>query len=264
MRVNLTLLSSIGVKYPLFYSNFHNVPLDIVNKYWGYYTGMGRALQTISIDRKDGKLYAAGSFQSGLSNQWYARFYMTGAKFQEYFEEYRSKGYRPRQMSVTNDSQGKARFSVIWEKHKAGQNYYVYHNRSSSNFSQLWDKYVKEKKWHAGEHVSYTVDGKRYHAGIFLNKPGNNGFYLYHGMSSSAFNDKFKELYGKWQLTSIHVNGSKVGGVWRPKKDNYGAWYGLTSSGYQQKYNEMAAKGFRLHKIQNYAGNSRFAAIFVK
>ncbi|PHN05794.1 M23 family metallopeptidase [Flavilitoribacter nigricans] len=246
-----------------FYPSFHNVPLQYVNQYWGYYTGMGMALQTISIDRNSGgKLMASGSFQWGLPNSWYARFYMSATSYQNYFNQYNSQGFHPRQIQVSKDSQGNPRFSVIWAKNKAGEAYASFHNRDDNNFGSLWNNYVKTKKWKLGEHVTYTMGGKRYHAGVFTNK--NNGFYAYYGMSSGAFNDKFKELYSKWQLISMHVNGSTVGGLWMPKSDNYAAYYGLTPSAYQSKFNQFSAQGMRLYKLQSYNNSTRFAAIWVK
>lgn len=246
-----------------FYPSFHNVPLQYVNQYWGYYTGMGMALQTISIDRAgNGNLMASGSFQWGLANSWYARFYMTAASYQNYFNEYNSKGYHPRQIQVSEDSQGNPRFSVIWEKNVPGESYYSFHNRDGNNFSSLWDNYVKNKKWKLAEHVSYTINNKLYHAGIFRSK--NTGFYAYYGMSSAAFNDKFQELYSKWQLVSMHVNDSKVGGLWVPKSDNYAAYYGLTASAYQSKFNQFSGQGMRLYKLQSYDHSTKFAAIWVK
>ncbi len=247
-----------------FYPSFHNVPLSTINDYWGYYTGMGMALQTIAVTRNSqGKLMAAGSFQRKLSKSWYARFYMTGSSFQNYFNQYNKKGFRPRQINTTKDSRGKLRYSVIWEKKPAGEKYYCFFGRSSSNFSTLWDKYVKQQKYHLAEHNTFTLNGKKYHAGVFV-KSSNNAFYAYHGMSSTAFNKKFKDLSSKWQITSIHVDGSKVGGVWRPKKQGYYAYYGMTSSGYQSRFNQMSSKGYRLYKVQNYANNTKFAAIWVK
>jgi murein DD-endopeptidase MepM/ murein hydrolase activator NlpD len=247
-----------------FYPNFHNVPVDLVNKFWGYYTGMGMALQTISIDKDGSTLYAAGSFQRSLPSAWYARFYMTSATYQNYFNEYDKKGYRPRQISVAKDGSGNPRFTVIWEKKPAGQIAYSVHNRDDANFDALWNDYVKTRKWHVQEHVDYVVNGKRYHAAVFVNKPSDNGFYVYYGMPGSDFDKKFDELYKNWELKSMHVNGSTVGGVWRPKKNNYAAYYGMTSAQYQDKFNQFNADGLRLIKVQNYSGNDRFSAIWGK
>ena len=87
---------------------------------------------------------------------------------------------------------------------------------------------------------------------------------MYHGMKSAAFNKKFDDLYKKWQLVSMHVNGNTVGGVWRPKTKSYAAYYGLSPSKYQQKFNEFSKKGMRLYKIQAYGNSDKFAAIWVK
>jgi murein DD-endopeptidase MepM/ murein hydrolase activator NlpD len=247
-----------------FYPSFHNVPLDIVNKYWGYYTGMGMALQTVSVDKNGSSLYAAGSFQWGLPAAWYARFYMTGTTYQHFFNTYHNQGFRPRQISVTKDGSGNPRFSVIWEKNVAGQAYTAVHNRDDANFDIVWNDYVKTKKWHVQEHVDYVVNGKRYHAAVFVNKPNDNGFYLYYGMSGAAFDSKFDELYKNWELKSIHVNGNTVGGVWRPKQHNYAAYYGMSPADYQQRFNQFSAQGLRLIKVQSYNDNASFSAIWGK
>jgi murein DD-endopeptidase MepM/ murein hydrolase activator NlpD len=250
--------------YAPFYPSFHNVPLDIVNKFWSYYTGMGMALQTVSVDRDGGDLYAAGSFQWGLPGEWYTRFYMTGATYQTYFNTYNAKGMRPRQISVTKDGSGNPRFSVIWEKNPAGQSAYSVHNADDATFNSAWKTYVATKKWHVQEHVDYTVNGKRLHAAVFVNKPNDNGFYLFYGMNSADFNSKFNELYSNWELKSICVNGGKVGGVWRPKKNNYAAYFGMTSSDYQSKFNQFSSQGLRLLKVQNYDDNAHFSAVWGK
>ena len=83
-------------------------------------------------------------------------------------------------------------------------------------------------------------------------------------MPGNDFDKKFDELYKKWELKSMHVNGNSVGGVWRPKKNNYAAYYGMTSSQYQDKFNQFNADGLRLIKVQNYSGNDRFTAIWGK
>lgn len=247
-----------------FYPNFHNVPLDLVNKYWSYYTGMGMALQTISVDKSGSELYAAGSFQWGLTGGWYARFYMTGATYQSYFNTYSAQGFRPRQISVTKDNGGNPRFSVIWEKNPAGQVAQSLHNADDAAFDAAWKDYVVAKKWHVQEHADYTVNGKRLHAAVFVNKPADNGFYLFYGLNAADFNNKFKELYDKWELKSICVNGGKVGGVWRPKQSNYAAYFGMTSADYQAKFNQYTGQGLRLLKVQNYDDNQHFSAVWGK
>ena len=247
-----------------FYPGFHNVPLDIVNKYWSYYTGMGMALQTISVDKNGSQLYAAGSFQWGLPGAWYARFYMTGSTYQNYFNTYSAQGFRPRQISVTKDGSGNPRFSVIWEKNPAGQTAQSFHNADDAAFDAAWKNYVVNKKWHVQEHADYTVNGKRLHAAVFVNKPADNGFYLFYGMNAADFSNKFNELYSKWELKSICVNGGKVGGVWRPKQNNYAAYFGMSSADYQSKFTQYAGQGLRLLKVQNYDDNQHFSAVWGK
>ncbi|MEZ4883875.1 MAG: hypothetical protein R3E32_03975 [Chitinophagales bacterium] len=250
-----------------FYPSFHNVPAEYVSHYWAYYTGMGMALQTLSIHRKGNQLLASGSFQWGLSNQWYARFFMTGADFQKYFNEYHNKGFRPRQIDVTNDNSGNARYTVIWQK-RGNEVYYTYFGLTDNGFSEKWDDLVKNKKYRVEEHVIYTDNGQTRHAAIFVNT-NSGGFYAYHNMTANSFNDKFDELHKKgFMLHSMHaasIGGqTKYDGVWLPRNQSYYAYYGLTPSAYQQKFTQLTQQGYHLHKIQGYENSGKFAAIWVK
>ncbi len=250
-----------------FYSNFHNVPANIVAKYFGYYPGMGRALQTINLHRDGGELLASGSFQSGLPSQWKARTYMTGADFQNWFETYHDQGYRPREISVTPDSNGNPRFNVIWKK-RNGEGYYTYFGLTDAQWQQKWNEHVVQGGMVVEEQVTYEDNNGARHAAVFISSPKVN-FYEYHHMTSLVFNTTFDALNNAgFRLTNMNVaeiNGNRsYGGIWRKVPGAWVARYGLTPSEYQDKYEEYAAQGYRLYRIQGYANSERFAAIWTK
>ncbi|MDX2031662.1 MAG: hypothetical protein SF339_13385 [Blastocatellia bacterium] len=250
-----------------FHSSFHNVPLAVVSKYFGYYPGMGMALQTLSLHRDGGSVLASGSFQSGLPSQWYARFYMNGSDFQYWFDEYHSRGYRPREISVTPDSNGNPRFNVIWKK-RAGEAYSTYFGLTDSQWQQKWNEHVVNGGMIVDEHFAYDTNGGARHAAVFINSP-KPPFYEYHYLSSLTFNTIFSALnatgYRQTNMSVAEIDGGRTyGGIWRKIP---GAWitkYGLTPAEYQAEFNNYSAQGYRLYRIQGYADSSRFAAIWTK
>lgn len=89
-----------------FYPSFYNVPVEYIINHWDYYTGMGMALQTLSVHKSNNRYLASGAFDTGLPNEWYCRINMSGAQYQQYFNEYNSKGFIPRQISTTKEGAG--------------------------------------------------------------------------------------------------------------------------------------------------------------
>lgn len=252
--------------FAAFYPSFHNVPLSYVSKYFNYYTGMGMALQTISVHRKGSTVLASGSFQSGLPSQWKARLYMSAADFNTYHKQYHDQGYRPREISVTPDGSGVPRFTVIWKK-RTTEGYYTYFNLTDAQFQAKWNTHVVQGKMFVADHVSYKYNGNK-HAVVFVSS-SKPAFYEYHYMSAASFNSKVTSLNNSgYHLTSINVaelaNGTFYGGVWRPKTTGFYVYHGMSPATYQTKFNTMTSQGYRLHRIQGYANSTKFAAIWVK
>ncbi|PSL48826.1 peptidase M23-like protein [Chitinophaga niastensis] len=250
-----------------FYPSFHNVPVEYITRYWGYYTGMGMALQTLSVHKSGNQYLASGSFQYGLSSQWYCRINMSSAQYQQYFDEYYAKGYIPRQIAVTNDNSGNPLFTVIW-KQRGNENFTAIHNATDDVWNAKWKTCVDQQKMRVTEHVVYYAGGKRYHAGVFgSNNPG--GFYMYYGMNTNDFTKKFDELNKAGLMTvnvNIEENGSQnnVGGLWWPRNKAYYSYMNMTPADYQTKFQDLNAQGYQLYRIQGYDNSSRFAAIWMK
>ena len=253
-----------------FFPSFHNIPVEILSRYWGYYTSMGIALQTLSIHRKNNEMLASGSFQSGLSPNWRCRFYMTGDDFQYWFDTYKEQDYRPRDISVTMDASG-PRFTVIWTKLQ-GESFYCYPGLTDTEFDQKWQNLVEVEKMNITSHFVYNYNGIRRHAVIYVGSSSNViNFYLHYDQSEQSFKELFDQYSNEgFNLVSLCANeipsGSiRWGGIW--EKRPWGSWicHTLMSLGfYQQKFDEYSKQGFRLFKIQGYANSSRIAAIWTK
>jgi len=249
-----------------FYPSFHNVPAAVVAKYFGYYTGMGMALQTLSLHKGDDAVLASGSFQPGLSLDWYARFYMTSADLQVFFDDYHKKGYRPREIGVVMDSHNNPRFNVIWKK-RGNETYQTFPALSDYEWNVKWFELVKIGKMRVEDHFAYSLYGVPHHAAIFVGD-GDTAFQEWHYMSPGAFQAKFDQNdKAGFRLVSVNaaeVGDTLLGGVWRKVAGAWIAHTGLTPEKYQQRFLEYHSQGFRVYKIQGYADSERFAAIWTK
>lgn len=250
-----------------FYSNFHNVPANVVSKYFGYYPGMGYALQTLSIHRNGNELLASGSFQRNLPSQWKARFYMTGADFQYWFDEYHSQGLRPREISVTRDSLGNPRFNVIWKK-RNGEGYYTHFGLTDAGWSQKVTEHVTNGGLVLEEHVVYDTNSGARHAGVFVSSP-TPVTYSVHYLSALTLNTLLPILKAQgYKQTNMDVEeiggGRTYGGIWRKIPGTFALEYNLTPQQYQSAFEDYSALGYRLYRIQGYSDSDRFAAIWTK
>lgn len=250
-----------------FYSNFHNVPANVVSKYFGYYPGMGYALQTLNLHRNGNEVLASGSFQRNLPSQWKARFYMTGADFQHWFDEYHDQGLRPREISVTRDGSGNPRFNVIWKK-RNGEGYYTYFGLTDAEWSQKRTQHVTNGGMVVEEHVAYDTNGGARHAGIFVSSPTPVTAEL-HYLSFAVFNSLLAPLKAQgYKQTNMNVEeiggGRSYSGVWRKVAGTWAMEYNLTPQEYQSAFEDYRAQGYRLYRIQGYADSDRFAAIWTK
>ncbi|MBI2299413.1 MAG: hypothetical protein HYU66_10810 [Armatimonadetes bacterium] len=250
-----------------FYPSFHNVPIAVLSKYFGYYPGMGYGLQTLSLHRHGGDVLASGAFAPGLPPAWYARFYMAGADYQHWFDEYDKQGFRPRQVAVTLDTDGQPRFTVIWCK-RGNEAYYTWHGLTDAEWQQEWADLVDKQHFRVEDHAEYSVGGTNRHAVVFV-KDGDTAFYEFHHMDSPAFQAKFDELSGQgFRLVSVNVAelpaGLRFGGVWRKLPGDWVAAHGMTPEVYQQRFDDLDKQGYRLWRIQGYADSSRVAALWHK
>lgn len=251
-----------------FYPSFHNVPVAYIINHWDYYTTMGMALQTLSIYRSGNEYLASGSFQYGIPGDWYCRINMNSQQYQQYFDQYKAKGYVPRQISVTKDNGGSPLFAVIWRKLDAGENIVAYHNLDDAGFDNAWKKNVDQDKNRCAEHVRYNANGKSMHAAVFTNK--KEGFYVYQALSLADFSKKFAELdKANYMPSNISVEelqgGTTFGGTWVPKGNKtYHAYAEMTPQDYQNKFSQFSQQGFRLYRIAGYSNAGKFTAIWVK
>lgn len=250
-----------------FYTAFHNVPIAVFTKRFGYFPGMGYGLQTVSLHRRNDRVLVSGAFQYGLSAPWVCRVYMTSDEYQRWFDEYGKAGFGPRELSVTNDGQGNARFSAIWRKGGAGS-FAAVHNLTDAQWKQKWDDLVVKGKMRVEECVSYTDRGASRLAGIFVSD-AERAFYEKHYMDSATLQSSFNAFAGQgFALTNVNaavIGGKTVyAGVWRKQPGSWVAKHGMTPQEYQKLFDQFSSSGYRLYQVCGYDNSERFAALWHK
>lgn len=250
-----------------FYPSFHNVPIAVVSKYFGYYPGMGYALQTLSLHKNGNDLLASGSFQKNLPSQWKARLNMSGSDFQSWFDYYHDLGYRPREISVTHDFWGNPRYTVIWKK-RNGEGYYTHFGLTDAEWSQKVTEHVTNGGMVLEEHVAYNTPSGARHAGVFISSP-KPVTYEVHYLNYLGFVTLLAPLKAQgYKQTNIDIeefgNGWYYGGIWRKVSGQWATEVNLTPQEYQSAFEDYSSQGYRLYRIQGYSDSDRFAAIWTK
>lgn len=249
------------------YPSFHYVPLEYVAGEFGYFPATGMALRSISVHKAGNNYYASGSFQYGLSPQWYCRINMNSEQYQQFFNDYSAKGFTPKQIYVCKDNNGNPLFTATWRKLEANENTVSYHNMDDAAWNAAWKKHVDGEKKSCKEHLRYEWNGVTRHAAVFSSI--NKGFYHYHSMDLAAMQKKFDEMskagFMPSDLRAEEIGGKTTfSGTWVPATKEYVALCELSPDAYQSKFDEMATKGFQLERVMAYNNSTKFIAIWYK
>lgn len=258
-----------------FFRSFHNVSVDTVEKNFNYYPALGYGARTLCVYRTGflKPILAAGSFDKGVSATNQVTFFERKYSFGDSFKSKDAAGYRPREITAyigdknVNGEPGDATFNTLWER-KDTHASAAWIGLSDGDFDAKWQEYVVQKGYRPADHFAYVEYGVVRHAVIFL-KDGA-GFYFFHGLTSAQFDAKGSELFAKgYAPASVNVlvmpNGAQYfSAIWMKRTHANVMYYGLSGDEYQQKFNELNAKGYHLIKIQGYNQGTQFAAIWEK
>ncbi len=199
---------------------------------------------------------------------WVSHHGMSSATYQKKFDQYVAQGFR----LVWVDGYavgGQDRYAAIWDKSPSGA-WVAHHGMNSATYQAKFDQYVGQ-----GYRLllvsGYGVAGQDRYAALWQKSP-SGAWVAHHGMSSAGYQAKFDEYTGKGYRLR-HVSGYDVGGsdryaaIW--DKNPTTAWvahHGMSSAGYQAKFDEYTGKGYRLVLVSGYekGGQDRYAALWRK
>lgn len=201
-------------------------------------------------------------------SQWVARHNLSAAQYQAAFDDFVKQGYRLSTVSGYTCG-GQEKYIALWEK-KAGPEWAARHGLSSQDYQTNFDDLVK--KGFRLTHVSgYGVGSQAKFAGIWQ-KTSGAAWAARHNLTAAqyqkAFNDFSKQGYRLLHVSGYVVNNVEYfAGIWEKSTGNaYIARHNLTSSKYQQAFNDFTKQGYTLKTVSGYTknGTNLYAAIWEK
>jgi murein DD-endopeptidase MepM/ murein hydrolase activator NlpD len=250
-----------------FFENFHNLPLEVLSTYFNYYSGMGMSPRTLSAHRGSGGVRVSGSFQRAIPGGWYTRLYMTEQTFQQRFNEYYAKGMIPRETTVIPNAANSApRYTATFRPLVSGERFDHRGRMTAQAFTQKWTDLVVNAGWRVGDYFGYRVGSSNYQSALFTSHEARP-FYLWTNRTFTDLKAKIDEGM-KDGLAPVSVTASELTSGTRYNvilKRQPGCWYwyvGLSKGGYQQTFQNLSSRGYRLEKLQGYADSERYAAVF--
>ncbi|KAK2873744.1 hypothetical protein FQN49_002107 [Arthroderma sp. PD_2] len=200
---------------------------------------------------------------------WHTNFGYTRESYNEAFEELKGDGFRPLLVEGYNAG-GERRYASIWEKNTANVLWSERTNLSGDEFTK-WFKEFVGKGYRLRTVSGYSFNDEQQFAGVW-EKKSSPPWKAYAGLTAAQYQTKFDEAkrdgYYAVQI-SPYTAGGKVwfAGIFEKtdKKDKPYTRYGMTSSEYQDIFNERKGKGYRPTVVEGYQdGGEKFAAIFNK
>jgi murein DD-endopeptidase MepM/ murein hydrolase activator NlpD len=253
--------------YAPFYPNFHGVPYEVFEYYFGYYPNMGLALQTVSVHRHGNKLLASGSFQQ-RPGAWLAQGYLSAEEFQAAAEEYFDLGFVPRETSVAKTLAGSPRFTAIWRPIADGEDIEHWGALPTATWEDRWEERVVGDDWRLEDYFAYDFNGTPLHS-VLLTSNRQSPF-AFSGLLSAAALDQLLDDYLEEGLVPVNFNVASLGGTSYYSaifRDLPGCWrisIGKSPAEYQEFAETMVGQGYRIEKIQGYADSQRFGVLFSK
>jgi CubicO group peptidase (beta-lactamase class C family) len=202
-----------------------------------------------------------------LAAPWAARNGLTGAQYQQAFDDYSKQGFRL--VSVSGyESGGGARYAALWRK-QAGPAWVARHGLTPQQYQAAFDDLGKQG-FRLRFVNGYAVGGAARYAAIW-EKSSGPAMQARHGLTApqyqAAVDDLSKQRYGLSHVTAFDLGGSpRFAAIFEKGGPAWGARHGLSASQYQQAFEDFAKQGYRLKVVSGYRqnGDDRYAAVWVK
>lgn len=204
---------------------------------------------------------------SAMAAEWAARHGLTGAQYQQAFNDYSKKGFRLTSVSGY-ESGGSARYAALWTK-QAGATWSARHGLTPPQYQSAFDDFAKQ-----GYRLTfvngYAVGGKPYYAAIWEKKAGP-AWQARHGLTAEQYQaavaDMSKNGFALSHVSAFSLSGSpRFAAIFEKGGPAWVARHGLSPADYQKAFDDFAKQGYRLKVVSGYkqGDGDRYAALWVK
>jgi hypothetical protein len=225
-----------------------------------YWTRRGRWPVTLASSRVGNATFFAASMQPGADRP--VRTMMTAAQFQEAFNTFRARNFRPERVQVLATADG-SRYNAIWAPID-GQ-FESRADLTQEQYGATWTQ-MRAAGFVNTDVAGYaTAAGPRF-AGVWV-KRATQGNATYVGMTAPEYQQRFNEMWAQGfrpvRFTAYGAGAeTRYGAIWEKVPGQWVQRFGLTPAQFQAEYDARAAEGYRLHQITPLA--DRYSAIWFK
>lgn len=244
----------------------HGVPARDYQCLFDQAVNAGYALEWIDGFDVGGNVFYNAVFRPGGNTAWSAFHGLNGAQYQQRFNEFTGKGYRPHQVE-SYLGQGGVRYAVIFRK-QSGAAYSAYHGLSASDHQQRMDDLTKNG--FRPRNVSVVSSGGQRRYTALYDKTDMGSWQARSQLTAAEYQQAFDANTQQGRQV-VYLNGYVHAGqpyfsaIWSSKANGpYKARHGLTSSQYQSEWQSSTGAGLLTRDVTGYSvgGSARYAAIW--
>jgi murein DD-endopeptidase MepM/ murein hydrolase activator NlpD len=250
--------------------HFHNWDSDMLAKHqegFDYYAQFGYGPTDLCFHWAGSQLRMSGIYER-YNEKFAVRTGMTEAQYVDYWQTYKNQGFRPHKQFVcpSTNGGGTPRYACIWRPQQ-GEGWVSYHRMTGAEFNQKVQD-LAQQSYRLTDFQVYRMGSSLRVSGIWVKKW--KPYYCWWGLTAAQFQAKFNEHANQgFALTHFvpYEEGASLryGGIWtKGVFPSFYFYFGLSASGYQQKYEELAGKGFRLVEVRGYNDSKSFAGLWAK
>ncbi|WP_067174576.1 hypothetical protein [Microtetraspora niveoalba] len=220
----------------------------------------GKGYVPVSLSISSGPSYA-GVWVKSPGVSWAMYQDMSSQGYQQRFDEYNAKGYQPTVVTATGSGDG-ARFAAVFVK-KSGK-FVARHNMTAAQFTSANASAVANGLAPASVDVYGTAAAPMY-AAIWTANPSGVRWEVTVGKSFTEHEAEFRaRVSNGYRPGYVAVGpGGTYTAVWRNDKiDGWFEYTGMSSSGYQSRFNELRSEGYFPAQVNSEDG--KYAAIWTK
>ncbi|WP_067143090.1 hypothetical protein [Microtetraspora malaysiensis] len=218
----------------------------------------GKGYTPVSLSISSGPSYA-GVWVKSSGPAWAMFQDMSAQGYQQRFNEYSAKGYQPTVVTATGSGDA-ARFAAVFVKKSS--DFLARHNMTMDQLTSA-NLEAKAKGLMLTSIDVYGTAAAPTYAAIWTPNRSGVKWHVNYSLSTADDSEAFKlRVANGYRPAYVAVApGGTFTTVWR--QDKAGSWFeytGMSSSGYQSRFNELMAKGYYPAQVNSEDG--KYAAIW--
>lgn len=246
----------------------HGIPASNYQFVFDQITKSGYRLEWIDGFSVNGKIYYNAVFRPNNGKSWASFHKLTSSQYQDKFNEYTGKGFRPTQ--VESYRRGSRTFYAVIFVKSNGPKFTAYHGISAEKHQQRFNQ-LTQNGFRPKNISVVSINGQRRYTALY-EKTNVGSFVAKSFLTPAQYQQQFNlnKRSGRqiaYLNAYVHNGKTRFTAIWNSNtKGLFKARHGLSSGGYQQNWEDAIKTGLLTRNVTGYAdGNSaRYAGVWRK